>query len=400
MDAAPAKIAPQDLALLGGRPLFDPPRSASNLIRPDVETFLEYSRIFFDSHQYTNAGPVSRILEQRLAAFHEVRHCVTFANGFWALALAMRTMALPGRTEVVMPSLTYRRMADVAAWAGLTPRFCDVDPRTLAISAETAEPCITDRTALLLAVHPIVNCCDVEGLEALAQTYALPLLIDGVESCYETHRGRKVGAFGGAEVFSLHASKLINGFEGGYLTTEDPALAERVYLMRGFGFNGPDNVAHLGFNAKLNEIHAAMALACLDELDDQVRANRQRYRTYQEVLQGVGGIRLLEFDESERCSYKNIVVELLPEWPLSRARTITILNAEGILARPYYSPALHQKPTSYRTEFAALPITEMLADQFMLLPCGARVSDADIAAIANLLKFLAANTEVRIGVGA
>jgi dTDP-4-amino-4,6-dideoxygalactose transaminase len=378
-----------DLALAGGTPLFDVPRSASSLASPDIERFLAHSRRFFDAHRYTNTGPVAGELERRLAQFHDVERCVTFASGFWALVLALRALALPGRHEVVLPSLTYRRMADVAHWASLVPRFCDVDPTSLAVDASTIEPCLGPDTAVVLAVHPIVNCCAVDEVEELARSRQLPLLIDGVESCYETFHGRKVGSFGNAEVFSLHASKLINGFEGGYLTTDDGDLATQLALERGFGFNGHDNVEHFGINAKLNEVHAAMALANLDELEEQVADHRRRYHTYRRALATVPGLRLLAFDESERTSCKNIVVELLEEWPVSRALTLEVLQAEGILARAYYAPALHQKPTAYRTVAGDLPNTDRLAGRFVLLPSGSRVTEADIVAIAGLLRFLA-----------
>ncbi|MGH2863357.1 MAG: DegT/DnrJ/EryC1/StrS family aminotransferase [Solirubrobacteraceae bacterium] len=370
-------------------PLFDPPVSCSNLVRPDYERFLEHSRTFFDAHRYTNDGPVARELERQLGEFHNTARCVAFSSGFWALVLAIKALALPGREELVIPSLTYRRMADVVGWTGLVPRFCEVDRDTLAISAETAAAVMGPDTALVLAVHPIVNCCEAEALEALALAHDVPLLIDAVESCYETYGGRKVGSFGRAEAFSLHASKLINGFEGGYVTTNDEELANQLLFMRGFGFSGHDNVLYMGVNAKLNEIHAAMALASLDDLEDQVLRNRARYRVYQQQLAGIPGIRLVEFDEGERTSFKNIVVELCDDWPLERDATVAALNGQGILSRAYYSPALHRKSYSYEVRFGDLPVTDYLAARFVLLPCGARVSPDDIMAITSLLRQLA-----------
>ncbi|HZW13191.1 MAG TPA: aminotransferase class I/II-fold pyridoxal phosphate-dependent enzyme [Noviherbaspirillum sp.] len=383
-----SKQALGDLHLHGGPKLFEIPISTSNLVRPDVERFLAYSRQFYDAGQYTNNGPLVQELERRLAAFHQVSHCVSFSNGFWALVLAIRCLALPSKTEAVMPSLTYRRLGDVVNWAGLVPRFCEVDERTLAISAETAAPHLGSKTALIIGVHPIVNCCDAAGLEHLAQTHSIPLLFDGVESVFETLGGRKIGSFGQAEVFSLHASKLINGFEGGYLTTNDADLAERLSAMRGFSFSGPDRVLELGTNAKLNEMHAAMALASLDDLEAQVDRNHERYRIYQRHLAGLDGIRLLTFDESEQTSYKNIVVELTEAWPLSRAQTVRHLNAEGILARAYYSPPLHSKPTDYPVIAGPMPLTERLAERYLLLPCGHLTSLGDIEAVVDFLRFL------------
>ncbi len=385
---ASGKVGVEGLAFFGGQPAFLTPISTSNLVRPDIEQFLAYSRQFYAAGQYTNGGPLVGLLERRLAEFHHTRYCVSFCSGFWALVLAIRCLAIPGRREVVMPSLTYRRLADVVSWAGLVPRFCEVDATTLAASPQTMASQLSDDTALILAVHPIVNCCDAAGLEQFAADAGLPLLFDAVESVYETVGGRKVGSFGRAECFSLHASKLLNGFEGGYITTNDADLDRRLRRMRSFGFEGQDRVADFGTNAKLNEAHAAMALACLDDLEDQVERNRQRYRTYQQALQPLPGVELLPFDETEKCAFKNIVVRLNADWPLSRDMTVALLNAEHILARAYYAP-LHARSYGYEVAVKTdLSQSERLSGQYINMPCGHLVTGDDIRRVIALLTFI------------
>src|SRR5271163_2243712 len=91
-----------ELAVLGAESLFSVPRSTSNLVRPDLQNFLNYSKIFFEQQQYTNDGPLVRLLEQRLACFHQTEFCVSFCNGFWGIALAMKVLACKGKTEVIM----------------------------------------------------------------------------------------------------------------------------------------------------------------------------------------------------------------------------------------------------------------------------------------------------------
>ena len=112
----------------GGAVAFERVRPTSDLWRPEFHTFLAYSRMSFDARKYTNDGPVNRELEAKLARYHDVDRCVTFSSGFWGLILAMKALAISSRDEVIMPSITYRRLADAAAWAGLTPHFADVDP--------------------------------------------------------------------------------------------------------------------------------------------------------------------------------------------------------------------------------------------------------------------------------
>jgi dTDP-4-amino-4,6-dideoxygalactose transaminase len=391
MGNALQKKTRDNLAAFGGPALFDPPRSASSLAKPDFERFMRYSETFHDAHWFTNAGPISVALEDRLAQFHRVNQCVTFSSGFWALVIAMRLLALPARREVIMPSLTYRRLADAASWAGLVPTFCEVDGQSLAVTAAGMSGLIGANTALLLAVHPIVNCCDVKTLEALASKFGLPLLFDSVESCYETVNGRKVGECGDAEVFSMHASKLINGFEGGYLTTNSIELADEARRVRAFGFERRDRVASLGMNAKLNEVHAAMAMASLDGLEDLVDHNRGIYDAYRAVLPKVCGLRLLEFDTKDMTAFKNIVVELEDDWPIDRAILLHLLHPEGVLARAYYSPALHQRDFAFLTRKQPLPVTDFLEKRFLLLPCGSRMSQDDVVRLVDLLSFISAN---------
>jgi dTDP-4-amino-4,6-dideoxygalactose transaminase len=194
---------------------------------------------------------------------------------------------------------------------------------------------------------------------------------------------RKVGSFGHAECFSLHASKLVNGFEGGYVTTNDSALAATLVALRDASVTRPG-----ALDARLPDVHAAMALANLDGLDAQVASNRARYARYREKLAVVPGIRLLTFDESQPTSYKNIVAELQDDWPLSRALTVGLLNAENILARVYYAPPLHSKPMAYPHVPADLPVTDRLAERFVLLPCGDFVTLEDIDAVVDLLAFI------------
>lgn len=374
-----------DFALYGGRPLFESIRSISNLVRPDFESFLEYSRLFYEDGRYSHAGKVERLLESRLASFHEVAHCVSLCGGFWGLVLAMQGLALPGRREVVMPSLTYRRLADIVSWAGLTPHFCEVDPEQLCITAETARPCINDNTALLLGVHPIVNCCDAEGLEALSRESGIPLLFDAVESSYETAKGRRVGSLGRAECFSMQSSKLLNAFEGGYVTTNDGDLARRLRSARDLGEGTANGPVVPAINARQNEIHAAMALAALDGVDEQVVRNQRRYAKYKEGLAEIPSLRLVPFDERDRNGYKNVVVEILDPWPITRELTLELMHKENMLVRPYYFPPLHEKKTGYSMIWGDLSRTEALSRRFLLLPCGYFVSEEDVEAICRFL---------------
>jgi dTDP-4-amino-4,6-dideoxygalactose transaminase len=381
-----------NLAIFGGIPAFKRPRSTSNLVRPNQEAYLGYIKQDYENGNLSSESNLILRLEDRLAKFHDVKNCVSVCNGLWGLVLTINELRLKGKIEIVMPSLTYRRMADIAAWLNLIPHFCDVDPHTFAISPETAGKCINENTALILAPHPIVHLNDIDGMIQLAKKYNLPLIFDPVEAAYAVHNGQAVGSFGDAECYSVHASKFYNGFEGGYITTNDSKLAKRLKAARKYGIDGSGNYITSGINGNLISLHAAMVMAALDDVEDQVERNKKRFYKYEELLREVEGMDLVKYSEQERRSFKNILVRLNDKWPLTREETLDILQKENMVVRPYYYPPLHLKPSIYPTITGEMKNTELLMNNYMLLPCGEFVDENDIEVIVDYIKYLGTNS--------
>lgn len=386
------------LAIFGGNPVFDTPRSTSNLVQPDKQAFLNYVKdIYEDSSRMSGLNGATQKVEERLAMEHGANHCVAVCNGLWGIVMSIYALRLQGKKEIIMPSLTYRRMADIAAWLDMVPHFCDVDYDSLGMNSKDVRSCINDNTALILAPHPIVNLCDIDGLVELSTEFNIPILFDAVEASFAEHHGKKVGSFGNAECFSMHASKFLNGFEGGYITTNSKSLADKLRILRNNGINARSGlVESQGVDGKLIELHAAMTLACLDDKDHQIERNRSRFLKYKEELSDIKGLKLMEYSLSEKRSFKNILVRLDNEWPLSRDITIGILQAENMVVRPYYHPPLHKKDNQFPTINGILRNTELLMNQLMLLPCGEFVSLQDIEIVANHLRYIRDNSEAII----
>jgi dTDP-4-amino-4,6-dideoxygalactose transaminase len=372
-------------AAFGEKPLFAEAKPTGNLYRPNIDRFLDYSRVFYQNKCYTDDGELCQRLELRLAEFHAVERAVSVSSGFWGHVLAMAALALPGGREIITPAFGYRRTDDMIAWAGFVPHFCDVDPETLGISVASVRAALNEGTALILAPHPMINCCDAQGIEQLGRAQGIPVVFDSVEAAYRTFNGRRIGGFGDAEVFSTHSTKLLNSFEGGYITTNDGQLADRLSHMKRFGLVGADGVENgRALNAKLNEVHAAMALASLDEIDEQIAPHREKYDLYAAGLRNTDGLTLVEHKEAQRPDYRLVVVRIGNSWPLSRADSLRLLEAENVLARPYYAPLTH-KVVEYPRVCPELPVTEAIFEDFMVLPSGAHVSEDDIEKIIDIL---------------
>ena len=325
-----------------------------------------------DRRWLTNNGPFVQEFEQRVADFLGVKHCIAMCNATVALEIAIRALGLHG--EVIVPSFTFIATAHALQWQEITPVFCDVDPATHNLDPAKVEAMITPRTTGIIGVHVWGRPCAIEALSEIAQRRGLKLMFDAAHAFGCSYRGRMIGNFGEAEVFSFHATKFFNTFEGGAVVTNDDELAAKIRLMKNFGFAGYDNVIYVGTNGKMSEVSAAMGLTGLESLDEFIAANRRNYAAYRAGLQDMPGIQLIAYDEAERCNYQYVIVEVDEATAgISRDDLVRVLHAENVLARRYFYPGCHQMEP-YRSYFPhaglLLPETERLTQRVMSLPTG------------------------------
>jgi dTDP-4-amino-4,6-dideoxyglucose len=393
--SATAKAAVADLALFGGKPLFGSPRPIGQLDAPDVEEYLAALRESYDARHLSNDGPLVKKLEKRLAQLHEVRHAIALANAGLGLTMLMQYYGRGRTGEVIMPAFSYRGLPHFCQWAGQKPRFVDVDRRTHFLDPRCVAAALSKNTTSVLGVCNFNDPGDIDGVCAIARAAGVPVFLDSVYAVGSTYRGRMLGGFTDAEVYSLHATKLLNGFEGGYITTNDDELAAVMRWQRNFALPGIRPTIGrtqdvLGLNAKLNELHAAMALLSVERMDATIGRNRERFEAYRRGLSEVRGLQLLPYAEGERANYQMAVVETLPPWPLTRDQTVRLLRAEGAAISAYYSPPLHRSEhCPAGVDAGRLPVSEDLALRFVQLPVGELTTVSDVKAICQLLELIA-----------
>jgi len=386
----------QDLAIFGRPPAFP---QQLHVGRPNIgnrERLLERINDMLDRNWLTNDGPFVQEFEKKIAEFVGVRHCVAMCNGTVALEIAIRALGLTG--EVIVPSFTFIATAHALQWQEITPVFCDIDPRTHTLDPLQVEKMITPRTKGIIGVHTWGRSCDIGALEAIARRRNLQLLFDAAHAFSCSYRGKLIGGFGRCEVFSFHATKFFNTFEGGAVLTDDKVLAEKMRLMRNFGFRGYDNVIYIGTNGKMTEVCAAMGLTSLESLDQFVEVNRRNYFVYRYELEQVPGISLLSYSENERSNYQYVVLEIDEvEAGLTRDELVGVLAAENVLARRYFFPGCHRMEP-YRSCFPhaslALPETEKTSQRVIVLPNGTCVDGQAISQICQIIRTALSNAAV------
>lgn len=389
------KLHAHDLAIFGRPPAF---AEKVHVGRPNAgnrERLLARINDMLDRSWFTNNGPYVQEFEAKVAEFACVRQCVAICNATVALEIAIRALGLTG--EVIVPSFTFVATAHALQWQEVTPVFCDIDPRMHTIDAAQVEKMITPRTTGIIGVHTWGRACDIDALEAIARRRSLQLLFDAAHAFACTHKGKPIGGFGRCEVFSFHATKFFNTFEGGAVLTNDDGLAEKVRLMRNFGFHGNDKVIYIGTNGKMTEVCAAMGLTSLESVDEFMQTNRRNYQAYRRGLDGIPGIGLMHYDESERGNYQYIVLEVDErEAGLTRDALVEVLFAENVLARRYFFPGCHRMEP-YRSYFPhaalVLPETEALCPRVMVLPNGTSVDEQAVGKICGVVQRAVASAE-------
>jgi len=376
------------LALFTGEPAFPDPIHVGRPNLGDRTRFLARVEELLDRRWLTNNGPLVREFEQRVQDLVGVRHCVAMCNGTVALEIAIRALDLKG--EVIVPSYTFIATAHALQWQQITPVFADIDPASYNIDPSAIERLVTPRTTGIIGVHVWGRPCDTAAIHAVAKRRGLRELYDAAHAFGCSRDGLMVGTFGACEVFSFHATKFLNSFEGGAVVTNDDALAAKIRLMRNFGFAGYDQVIYLGTNGKMTEISAAMGLTTLEVMDDLVAVNRRNYEAYRKGLLGLSGLSVIAYDPAERNNYQYVVVDVDPgSAPLNRDELAAVLHAENVLARKYFWPGCHRmEPYCSLQPNAAslLPETERVAPRVIVLPTGEQMTEAMVGTVCEIVR--------------
>lgn len=382
----------EELAIFDGVPAFGEKLHVGKPNIGDRTKLMERFNDILDRRWLTNNGPYVQEFEKKIAEYAGVKHCIAMCNATVGLEIAIRALELKG--EVIVPAFTFIATAHALQWQEITPVFCDINPSTHNIDPDAIEKMITPRTTGIIGVHLWGRACEIEKIEKIAQKHKLRVIYDAAHAFGCSYKGKMIGGFGDAEIYSFHATKFFNTFEGGAIVTNDDNIAAKTRLMKNFGFTGFDQVIYIGMNGKMTEINAAMGITGLEALNDFIEINYNNYLRYREHLHGINGIRFMSYDDGEKQNYQYIVIEIDDSITrISRDRIVDILHKENIIARRYFFPGCH-KMEPYRSLFPhshlLLPQTTNASFRIMSLPNGTAVNEEMIDEICDIIKFVVA----------
>jgi dTDP-4-amino-4,6-dideoxygalactose transaminase len=333
-------------------PLFDtntPLQPLQDELRAAVARVLDGGRFIL--------GPEVEAFEREFAAYLGCDHAIGVANGTDALTIALQALGVGPGDEVVVPSFTFYASAEAIPPTGATPVFCDIDPDTFCITAETVKAAMTSRTKAVIAVHLFGNVAPVREIEALG----VPVLEDAAQAAGTLSAEGRPGSLGTIATFSFFPSKNLGCFgDGGAVTTGDPELADRVRMLRFHGSRDKQTYDMVGWNSRLDELQAAVLRVQLPHLDawsDGRRAAGEHY-----AAAGLG----------ELVALPRPAAGAQPAWHLyvirhERADELAAtLGAAGVGCRAYYRVPVHRQPAMLTD--VALPGTEEAARTHLAIP--------------------------------
>lgn len=358
--------------------------------RSSMPTFEEYCdeiKDLWNTRWLTNMGAKHKQLQTELEKYLGVPHVTLYTNGHLALENAIAALNLPEGGEVITTPFTFASTTHAIVRNRLVPVFCDVNDRDYTMDVTKLESLITDKTVAIVPVHVYGNLCDVETIEMIAKKYGLKVIYDAAHAFGVRYKGVSSACFGDASMFSFHATKVFHTIEGGAVCYKNDSWVQLLNDQKNFGFHGPEEVAYVGGNAKMNEFQAAMGICNLRHLDGEIAKRKIVVERYRQRLSGVEGICLCQPQDGVESNYAYFPA-VFDGYKYTRNEIFEMLKAQEITARKYFFP-LTNSFECYRNYPTAgvekTPVAQHLALRVLTLPLYADLALEDVDKICDTI---------------
>jgi dTDP-4-amino-4,6-dideoxygalactose transaminase len=374
-------------AVLDGKPVF---KEVVPIVRPPVKRHVrsilaDYKRIF-QSGMITNSEYVRR-LEKAVAEYIGVKRCVATGSCTAALILTLQALDVTNG-EALIPSFTFPATAHAAYWNNLRIRLVDCNPKTFNIDTGDLESKITNKTKLIIPVHVFGNPCNTEEIAEIAEKKSLKVVYDSAHGFGAKRKGKNVGQFGDAEVFSGSPTKAFTTVEGGIATTNNPEIARKIENGRNYGQSGNYNCEMPGLSARMSELHAAVGLNLLPKVDSDIKRRNQIAARYKRRLSKLPGIGFQEISRDSFSTYKDFAILVDEEkFELNRDELADALTKENVMTRKYFNPPLHMQRCypELNAKESDFPNTSEVSKKVLCLPIFSELANTQVDGVAEAI---------------
>lgn len=328
-------------------------------------------------------GPNVQAFEKDFAAYCGVKHAIGVSDGTNAVHLALRSCGIGPGDEVITVSFTFIATTEAILLAGATPVFVDIDPQTFTMDVSQIESHITEKTRAILPVHLYGQCADMDPIMEIAGRHNLYVIEDACQAHGAEYKGRKAGSLGHIAAFSFYFTKNLGAYgEGGMVTTNDDGLARMVRMQRDHGSEKRYYHEHLGWNARLDELQAAVLRIKLPYLDQWNEERRAAANQYMQALQPLGLILPSE------AVYNRHVYHLYVIRSQFRDKLREYLAENNVGSGIHYPVPNHLQKSFKELGYqpGTLPETEKLSNEILSLPIYAGITPAQVDGVIDVVR--------------
>jgi perosamine synthetase len=323
--------------------------------------------------------------EQKFAGYCGTAHAVAVNNGTAALHAALLAAGIGPGDEVIVPAFSFIATATAVSMCGAKPVFADVDEQTFTIRPDQVKERITPKTKAVIGVHLFGQPFDVDPILEICEAHAIPLIEDAAQAHGALYHGVKAGNLGKLACFSFYATKNMITGEGGMVTTNDKPLADKLRLIVNHGQSEKYLHTMLGYNYRMTDIAAAIGVVQLKKLDKFNMRRRKNAEYYAANLTAKGIVKPKVADNVQHV-YHQYVIQVTPEFPLSRSALMDLLKAKGIGSAVHYPIPIHRQPLyAPVADPDPCPVATRLSGTVLSLPVHPSLDTKDLAYICETL---------------
>lgn len=354
---------------------------------PPIAEFTGMLEAIWENRILTNNGPYHKEFESKLSDYLGVKYVSLFTNGTLALVAALKALSIEG--EVITTPYSFVGIANAITFCNLKPVFVDIEPDHFNLNPDKIELAITPKTTAILPVHVYGYPAQVMRIREVAERNGLKVIYDACHTFGVKLKDIPIVSFGDLSVMSFHATKVFNTLEGGAVISNSEEMKIKIDLLKNFGFTDEVSVVEQGFNAKMNEVQAALGILQLKYIDQNIEARKRIVFQYRKLLHNIEGLRILDdMKDVEHCySYFPILIDS-ERFGLSRDDLYDQLKSNGFYGRRYFYPIIprfeafknigESSETNWR-------VAESISHQVICLPLFPEITESDVNSICNVI---------------
>jgi len=352
---------------------------------PPMGEFIKFMEEIWSNKLLTNVGPFHQRLETELAEYLDVPYVSLVSNGTLGLMIALRALDVQG--EVITTPYSFVATAHSIVWNHCKPVFVDIERTSMNLDPSKIEAAITKNTTAIMPVHCYGNPSDYDKIQEIADRNKLKVIYDAAHAFGVSDDKGSILNHGDLSVLSFHATKVFNTIEGGALISKSKELKEKIDKLRNFGFENETSVTSIGINAKMSEVNAAFGVLQLQRVSQDIKKRQKIDELYRESLRDIYGLSCLEMNERVVSNYSYFPIYVNDEYPIKRDELFEKLKNNGINARRYFYPSIHQFSCYLSNDRdPQLPVAENISSKVLCLPLYPDLHEKDINRILNILK--------------